>query len=214
MNLDSDYFQKVLETLNDSFSKLTRVSVYANGSSILKKSFSQLERLKKLKLHTLYMGLESGDDGILKFVKKGETAEEMIQATKLAQNVGLRMCVFALLGIGGKNHTKEHAENTAKVINAMAPRFFAALRFIQVPGTVMYQDYEPLSEYESILELHSIIEKLELQGTVFRADHTSVPIPISARFPKGKTELLNQLEMLLNSPALDKKSPGFIPTSL
>ncbi len=214
MNLDFDYLQKILKTLNNCFPKLARVSVYANGSSILSKSSSQLEGLKELKLHTLYMGLESGDENVLNLVKKGETAKEMTQAVILAQNAGLRMCVFALLGIGGKKYTKKHAENTAKVVNAMAPRFFAALRFIQVAGTIMYQGYEPLSEYESIIELRDIIGNLELQGTVFRANHTSVPIPISARFPKGKTELLNQLELLLNSSELDKKSSGFVPTSL
>ena len=214
MNIDFDYLQKILKTLNDSFPKLARISIYANGSSILKKNSSQLERLKELKLHTLYMGLESGDENVLRLVNKEETAEEMAKAVVLAQIAGLRMCVFALLGIGGKKYTKEHSENTAKVVNAMAPRFFAALRFIQVPGTIMYRDYEPLTEYESILELHNIIERLELQGTVFRADHTSVPIPISGRFPKHKTALLNQLEMLLNSSALDKKSPGFTPTLL
>ena len=53
----------------------------------------------------------------------------------------------------------------------------------------MYEDDKPLSEYGSILELRNIIEKLELHGTVFGADHTLVPIPISARFPKGKGEL-------------------------
>lgn len=214
MNIDFDYLQKILKTLNDSFPKLARVSVYANGSSILKKNSSQLERLKELKLHTLYMGLESGNENVLSLVRKEETAEEMAKAVIMAQSAGLRMCVFALLGIGGKKYTKEHAENTATVVNAMAPRFFAALRFVQVPGTIMYHDYEPLTEYESVFELHNIIEKLELQGTVFRADHTSIPIPISGRFPKDKTELLNRIELLLNSSALDTKSPGFIPTSL
>jgi hypothetical protein len=96
----------------------------------------------------------------------------------------------------------------------MSPKFFAILRFIRVPGLTMYEGYEPLSEYDSIHELYSILNNLNLSSTVFRADHSSVPIPLSARFPKDKDKLLNYLESLLKSSSLDRESEGILPDSL
>lgn len=214
MNLDFSYLKPLLGKLNSSFPKLARISMYANGSSINKKSADELRELKALKLNTLYMGLETGDENLLKLVKKGESAKEMTLASKKAQEAGVRMCVFALLGLGGEKYSKPHAELTAKTINQISPKFFAILRFIRVPGTKMYDGYETISEHGSIQELYSIIKNLDLTSTVFRADHSSVPIPLSARFPKDKEKLLTYLDSLLKSESLDKNSVGIFPDSL
>lgn len=214
MNLDYAYLKTLFEKLNSSFPNLSRISMYANGSSINRKTSGELKELKTLKLHTLYMGLETGDEDLLHLVKKGETAQEMTIAVRKAQDAGIRMCVFALLGLGGIKYSKNHAELTAKVINQMAPKFFAILRFIKSPGTKMYDGYETISEYASILELQTIIKSLDLTSTVFRADHTSVPIPLSARFPRDKMTLLNYLDSLLKNSSFDRHSEGIIPNSL
>ncbi len=214
MNLDYSYLKELFGKLNSSFPRLARISMYANGSSINKKSVDELKELKSLKLNTLYMGLESGDEKLLNLVKKGETVQEMTDSVTKAQNVGIRMCVFALLGLGGTQFSKSHAELTAKAINNMSPKFFALLRFIRVPGTKLYDGYQPLSEHDSVKELSLIIKKLNLPSTVFRADHTSVPVPLSARFPKDKEKLLAYLDSLLKSAALNKVSEGILPDSL
>jgi len=214
MDIEFSYLKSVFEKLNSCFPNLSRISMYANGSSINNKSAEELTVLKNLKLHTLYMGLESGDEKLLQLVKKDETADNMIKAVIKTQHSGIRMCVFALLGLGGKKYSEQHAINTAIAVNKMNPKFFAVLRFIKVPGLRMYEGYETITEYDSIQELYRIIEHLELSSTVFRADHTSIPIPISARFPKDKQTLLTYLSTLLKSSSLDKKSAGILPDSL
>jgi len=214
MFLKFDYLEEIFTTLNSCFPKLSRVSMYANGSSINSKSSNELATLKKLKLFTLYLGLESGDEDVLKLVKKGESAESMIDAVTLAQESGIRMSVMVLLGIAGKKLSIRHAENSASVINRMSPKFLAALRFVQAPGFKMFKSYTTLSEYEVIQELYNFIKSLDLSNTVFRANHASNPIPISARFPKDKQRLLNSLNELLSNSSLDKNSVGFVPSSL
>jgi hypothetical protein len=71
-----------------------------------------------------------------------------------------------------------------------------------------------ITEHAAVVELHEMIQGLELEQTVFRADHSSNIIPLEARFPKDKTRLLNQLDVLLASGQLDTKSPGRLPWSL
>ena len=85
MALSFERLRVMLAALNRLFPHLARVNLYANGSSILAKSAAELESLKQLKLNTLYVGLESGDEELLKKVAKGETAAGMCEAVQRAQ---------------------------------------------------------------------------------------------------------------------------------
>jgi radical SAM superfamily enzyme YgiQ (UPF0313 family) len=214
MNVSYAKLEVIFDLLNNEFRNLARVSMYANGSSILSKTEEQLKWLKNKKLFTLYLGLESGDSNILTKVNKKDNPADMISAVQLAQECGIRMSVMVLLGLGGKEFSKYHAYKTAEVVNKMSPKFLAALRFINPPGNKMYTEYKPISEYEAVEELYHIVEKLELQNTVFRANHASNPIPISARFPRDKEKLLVELNLMLKNGNLSTNGAGYIPAWL
>jgi radical SAM superfamily enzyme YgiQ (UPF0313 family) len=130
----------MLLTLGESFPKLARVGMYANGRSIAAKTADELCALRRLRLHTLYMGLESGDEAILKRVRKCDTAAQMVQAGLTAQATGLRMSVMILLGLGGQDGSAEHARQTAEALNRMQPRLLSALRVIPVAGTELGEE--------------------------------------------------------------------------
>jgi len=215
MNRDFQTLETMLASLNEKFRHLARVSIYANGASILAKTDAELRRLKELKLHTLYMGLESGDNETLRTVNKRESAEEMIEAGLRAQAAGLRMSVMVLIGLAGKQRSPEHARATAEAVNKMQPRLLSALRLVTTPNTSLYHSgFKMITEYDAVAELREMIQGLELEQTVFRADHSSNIVPLEARFPKDKERLLAQLAALLASGHLDKKSPGRLPWSL
>jgi radical SAM superfamily enzyme YgiQ (UPF0313 family) len=212
MILPFEKLRWMLTTLNTLFPRLARVNLYANGSSILSKSSEELAQLRELKLQTLYMGLESGDENLLKQVHKGETAEGMCEAVQKAQAVGLKCSVMILLGLAGRKGSQEHAQATARILNRMQPRLLSALRFVEVPGCSMFPDYQTATEYEVICELITILRGLELEQTVFRANHTSNPVALEGRLPKDRDTLVASLEALL--PRLDRKGPGRLPFSL
>ncbi len=214
-----DRLLDLLGMLNDRFPRLARVNMYANGHSILQKTDAELATLSRLKLNTLYMGLESGDDETLRNVKKRETADEMIEAGIRAQNAGLKMSVMVLTGLGGKTRSKQHAEKTAEALNKMQPKLLSALRVIPIPGTELFEAekagyFKQLSEYDALAELKTCIENLDLNGTVFRANHSSNILPLEGRFPKDKPRLISELETLLAAGILDTASPGAPPLSL
>ena len=215
MHLDFQTLETMLISLNEKFKHLARVSVYANGASILAKPGDELRRLKELKLHTLYMGLESGDNETLRAVNKRETAEEMIDAGRRAQAAGLRMSVMVLIGLAGELCSGQHSQATARVLNEMQPRLLSALRLVTTPNTSLYHSgFKMITEYDAVAELRLLIQGLELEQTVFRADHSSNIVPLEGRFPKDKERLLAQLVALLASGHLDKHSPGRLPWSL
>lgn len=219
MAMSFNKLHSVLGMLNDRFPRLSRVNIYANGNSILQKTDDELAALKRLKLNTLYMGLESGHEETLRAVKKRETAEEMIEAGQRAQRAGLKMSVMILTGLGGKKNRSLHTAATADVLNRMQPRLLSALRVIPIPGTELYEqeqsgNFEQVSEFQALEELKEMIQALELESTVFRANHSSNILPMEGRFPKDKQRLVDELDTLLASGTLDTESPGAPPLSL
>ena len=125
----------ILKLLGERLPSLARVNVYATGSAIAEKSDAELRALRALELHTLYLGLESGDEAVLTEMLKGESAELMARQAARAQACGLHLSVMVLLGLGGRQRSAEHARASAQVLNQIQPRLLSALRVIPVPGT-------------------------------------------------------------------------------
>lgn len=206
----------VLDALNAAFPRLSRVNSYATGRSIAAHGALPLARFKAKKLNTLYLGLESGDEDLLRQMHKGETAQHMIQAAQLAQAAGLKISVMVLLGLGGREQSLRHARLTAEALNRLQPRLLSALRVVPVPGTpladwVEQGRFQMNTEFEIVRELRALIAGLALQGTVFRANHASNIIPLEGRLPQDQDRLLAELDALLAGGRLDTRSPGPLP---
>ena len=214
MALPFDYLHALMLRLNAMFPRLARVNTYANGSSINARSPAELLELRRLKLNTLYLGLESGNEELLELVDKRETAAGMTAAVNSAQSHGFKVSVMVLLGLGGRKLSEAHARDTALVLNQMQPRLLSALRFVQVPGTRRFSGYEPVSEYGAVAELKAMIEGFELRHCVFRANHSSNPIPLEGRFPQDRQTLIAELDVILASGQLDTVGPGRLPLFL
>jgi len=189
----------ILKKLKKSFSRLTRVSSYANGYNITSRKEEDLQELVEHKLNLLYIGLESGSESILEMQKKRSTAAEMIEAVQRAKSTGMKSSVIVLLGLGGKKYTSEHVEETAKVLNAMQPRYLSFLSVMLIPGTELHMkvekgDFQELKPLELLKECHDIIENLDLKKTIFRSNHASNFLRIEGRFPQDKGKLLDLLQ--------------------
>lgn len=216
LHMGFERIRTVLDELNAAFPQLSRVNSYANGSSILELGPEGLRELKQHKMHTLYMGLESGDQRQLDRMGKTETAEDMVRAGAMAQEAGLQMSVMVLLGLGGRSGSVDHARATAEALNRMQPKLLSVLRVIPVPGTPLerWQEsgtFEMLTELEEVREMRALVAGLELTGTVFRANHASNARPIEARFPRDKSRLLAALDALVASGRLDPRHPSPAP---
>ncbi|MHC5036449.1 MAG: radical SAM protein [Planctomycetota bacterium] len=193
---------RILDALNDGFPRLQRVGIYANARDILGKSEAELQSLRERKLGIVYLGLESGSAEILEDVNKGATVEEMIQAVRKAEENGIKASVILILGLGGRERSAEHAEASARVASAMNPRFLSCLMLILVPGTPLYEkhrrgEFTVLSPEDLLQELRLLVQGLELDGTVFRANHASNYLPLGGRFPKDKDSILAQIDSAL-----------------
>lgn len=189
----------IINEAKKSFPEIDRVSVYAAPKDILTKSLDELIALREAGLKLVYVGLESGDDQVLKDVKKGVTAAEMIEAGKKVKAAGMELSMMIISGLGGKPRLKEHAINSAKVISAIKPDFlgFLTLRFFT--GTELNDDYEsgkfqPISVPEIMEEMTLFLENVDSEGTVFRANHASNYLVLKGTLNKDKEKLLKAVE--------------------
>lgn len=193
----------ILQQIKEKLPWVNRISVYANGKAIRSKTKDELLELKKLGLHRLYLGLESGDDLILKNICKGETATSMIAAAQKVRQCGFFLSVTILLGIAGKDMSRQHAIATGKVLSQMAPNQIAALTFIPLEGTPLHKEITlgnfTLPSSETILqELKTVIEYITADRVQFFANHASNYLHISGRLKKDKEKFLQRIEEALS----------------
>ncbi len=184
-----------------------RISLYANAKSIHLKSLSQLQELKALGLHRVYLGLESGHDSVLKRICKGETADSMIEAADKINKAGLFLSVTVLLGIAGTGLSLDHAQQTAETLNRMQPRQAAALTLMVLEGTPLalelHEGSFTLPKKQQLLEeLYQLIKGLQLKKCQFHANHASNYLPIEGRLPKDKELLLQSVKRAIEDETL------------
>lgn len=200
MVLEPADLARILDCLNESFPRLERVGVYANASDILTRTPGELDMLHARKLGIAYLGLESGNDEILERIKKGATAEEMVQAVRKAQAAGIDMSVIVLLGLGSRRLSRQHAADSARVASRMKPRYLSALTLMLLPGTPLYRDYTngefELMDPGSVLqELRWLVEGIETEGCIFRTNHASNYLPVGGVLSRDREKLLEIIDL-------------------
>jgi len=199
---------EVMEYLREKLPRLRRVGIYANAKGILKKKPEELQELKQTGLGIIYLGVESGDQVVLDRICKGTTVEKLVQAGKKVQGAGIKLSVTVLLGIGGRERSKDHAIGTGKILTEMDPNYVGALSLIIVPGTPLAEEIERgtfqlPTPFELIEELRIMIEHTTMHGLFF-SNHASNYLPIKARLPKEKAATLELIDQVLakKDPAL------------
>ena len=210
MAAPTDYLVKVLDLMNRRFPSLERISTYAGPTNLMAKTPEELGLLKERKLDLLYLGIETGNDELLKRVGKGATAAQIVEGGRKALRAGLRVSAFIILGLGGVEGSRAHAKDSARVVNGIDPQFLATLTLIPLPDARTYEDrvmgrgFRLIGPEQSLQELRWFVEDLELSGCKFGTEHASNYLPITGRMlPRDKEEILRLLDN-----ALSEASPG------
>jgi radical SAM superfamily enzyme YgiQ (UPF0313 family) len=193
----------LLNTIRDKLPHVSRVSMYGNAKAIRSKNIAELKELKALGLDRIYMGLESGQNDVLLRIRKGETAQTMVESSHKIRDSGLFLSVTALLGIGGVELSEQHAEATGRILSLMAPRQIAALTLMPLPNTPLFREIEQglfrlPDAYGILKELKILIEAITLDRVQFHANHASNHLPLSGRLQKDKSKMLHLLNSALS----------------
>lgn len=192
----------VLQHLNQKLPFVERVGAYATAQDILRRSANELKELRELKLGILYVGLESGDDEVLRRIAKGVNSEQMVEAARRTKESGIILSVTVILGLGGIAGSEKHVLETARVLTQMDPDYVGALTMTLVPGTPLCQEYEKgsftlISPFESLRELAMIIENSSFTNCFFSSMHASNYLSVRGRLPQDRERMLKELKFVL-----------------
>ena len=167
----TDRLVDVLKYLRSTFPSLERCTTYARSKTLSKKSQEELAGIRKAGLDRLHVGIETGDDALLKKTKKGVTVEEHVDGGRKAIKAGFQLSEYWMPGLGGKEDWENHAKNTALVLNGINPHYIRSRPFSPRAGTPIHDDYEKgkltlLSPREMLIELKLMIETLDVTSKV------------------------------------------------
>jgi radical SAM superfamily enzyme YgiQ (UPF0313 family) len=198
-----------------TFPTLERITVYGSSQFIHKKGLGQLEQLARAGLGRIHVGLESGDDVILKRIRKGTHAEQQIEAGRWTIAAGIELSLYVILGIGGQERSREHAEQTARVINEIAPDLVRLRTFVPKINTPLLEDvmagrFKMLGPHGVVKEAGSLLAQLGVTTTL-TSDHYTNYINLHGRLPQDKPKLLDEISRALKRDESEFR-PFFVGT--
>jgi radical SAM superfamily enzyme YgiQ (UPF0313 family) len=181
-----------------------RVSSYCLPRNLRKKSLAELRELADAGLSIAYVGAESGDDEVLARVSKGETFASTREALDKLGQAGITRSVMILNGLGGAQLSAQHADNSARLLNAVQPEYAATLVVSFPMGEARFRDgfpgWQALTQLQLFQEMERFLKQLELKRTVFRSDHASNWLLLKGTLGADKERLLLQVRSAIVQP--------------
>ena len=209
--------------LKTTFPSIRRITTYARARTIAQRSAQDLQAIREAGLDRVHLGLETGDDDLLKNIKKGVTAKGHVEGGKKAMDAGFQVSEYWMPGLGGKEMTDAHARNTARVLSEINPHYIRSRPFRPIPGTPLQEDVDAgrvtlLTPKEQLLELRLMIRELDVTSKVCfdhagnhwrtaRGDLVFTHDYEGYQFPGEKNKVLERIEQGL---AFDQPTPDFI----
>ena len=194
---------ETLRYLKGKFPSIERITTYARAKTVSKKTIEELRDLHHTGLSRIHIGLETGYDPLLQYMRKGVTAQEHIEAGRKVKESEISLSEYVILGLGGKEMWREHATETAKVLNQINPDFIR-VRTLKVLKTMpLFKKVEKgefilLSDDEIVVEERLFIEHLEGIHSTFVSDHIlNLLEEVEGKLPEEKRKMLALIDRYL-----------------
>ena len=201
--LPTEHLAAILEALAGALPRLERVTCYALPANLLKKSASELARLRRLGLAMVYYGIESGSDEILKRITKGASAAAMAVGLEKAAAAGIDVSATVVLGLGGQDLWQTHIDGTAELVNRVPLAYLSTLQLMLEP--VIYDEFHTKyarrgGAFRAQDDAGLLAEQARLVAALappapleFRSNHASNALPLKGVLPQDRDALLDLL---------------------
>lgn len=211
LQLPADQVSEILRLLKEKFPEIERITTYARSRTILRRTVEELSELKDAGLNRVHVGMESGSDAVLEFMKKGVTGSQHLEAGLRVKEAGLSLSEYVLLGLGGEDLWREHALETAKVLNAIDPHYIR-FRTLAIRSNsplaeeVQKGNFKPLHDDGVIREEALLIEHLDHVTSYIYSDHIlNLLEEISGKLPDERQRIKGILDKYISFPAGKKE---------
>lgn len=206
---DTDTLLRVLDYIAREIPECERVTCYASPKSVRLKSDAELRMLRRANLQMAYMGLESGSDDVLRRMRKGCSAAQIIEAGQRLRAAGIALSVTAISGLGGREHWHEHALATAEALSRLKADYIGLLTLMVERGTPVYDWVRDgaltlLRAPEVLEETYVLLEHTDSEGSVFRMNHASNYLNLRGTLNRDRAAMLQKLRSGMEGAALLK----------
>ena len=200
----------ILKHIRKIIPECRRVTSYGSPKSILTKSPEDLALLHSLGLEMIYLGLESGNEQVLKHINKGVTVEDIVRAGQIVKDAGMKLSVTAISGLGGTEMWKEHAIDTAKAFSRMKPDYIGLLTLIFEGDVPLRRECEEgkfhlLTAPQVAKETLLMLEHIDSEGSVFRSNHASNYLTLKGTLNRDREAMCEQIRTALERGGYKKE---------
>jgi radical SAM superfamily enzyme YgiQ (UPF0313 family) len=203
---------EILTCLKKTFPSIERITTYSRARTVARKTLEELQAIHHAGLSRIHMGLESGYDPILEYIQKGVTAKELIDAGRKVKQSGISLSEYIMPGLGGKSMSREHAIETAHVLNQIDPDFIRVrtlkvLNIMPLYRKIDAGEMQLLSDDEIVEEEKLLIENLNGITSRFVSDHIlNLLEELEGVFPEAKKTMLATIDRYLSLPQLERNN--------
>lgn len=206
----TDYILRVLDKLKASFPELKHISMYAGFNDLRRKTPANLKAIRQAGLNMVYTGLESGDPLVLERIKKRMTQEHIIEGALLAKDADIRMLQSFIFGLGGRNRSAEHIEETVRLLNITQPEAIAPMALAIQPGSELETEVQRgeflLPTPLQIMQEEEYLLKHVDFPTYYWGDHGNNVSPMRGPLPEYQGAFLEKIQREIASNPLTKEN--------
>ena len=197
-----DTLMKTAELIHKYVPSVKTIGGYARIDNFIDKSVEQLSDMRAVGYSDPYVGVESGDDVILKRVHKGydaQTAREQLEKLTAAK---FSIIANFLNGIGGRDYGLDHARLTAKLYDGINISMIEVSSLTLIPKTNLYYQkmkgkFVEATEVERLREMQEFLRRLT-NRTIFLSDHISMPFFVRAELPARRDEIIEVIDHIID----------------
>jgi len=201
--LDTEHLLWILSRIHHHFPGCTAVNMDATVTNISQKSDAELRALYDAGVRNLYLGIESGLDDVLTFMRKDHNLSQAYEQIRRIQDAGLTFCAHMMTGIAGKGRGLENAEATAEFFNRTRPSRIINFSIFHHKRAPLYRDIEagryiPADELENLREERRLLELLDIPVSYDGFHDVLIEQRFRGQLPRDREKLLAQVDRCLD----------------
>ena len=201
--LSTEKLKEIARTAKQYLQRLTSVGCFARVTDITPKTVAELKELRAMGYNKITIGVETGDNTALDFMRKGYHADDIIEQCRKLDYADIEYNFFYLTGISGSGSGNTGAEKTAEVFNCLSPKIVGASMLTVYPdselyGEILHGNWKEETEKEKLAEMRTLIEKLDIR-THFAALGASNMFMLHGDLPSDKENLIGEIDGIMQN---------------
>ncbi|MDE7120545.1 MAG: radical SAM protein [Oscillospiraceae bacterium] len=199
--LSTERLKAIANLAKQYLQKLRSIGCFARITDISSKTTDDLKALCTLGYDRITIGMETGDDKALTFMRKGYTSRDILEQCHKLDLANIRYNLFYLTGIYGSGKSDNGVRKTAEICNQLHPEIIGASMLTVYPESELYQEilqgnWQEESETEKLQEMRTLIELLDIP-THFAALGASNLFHLQGSLPREKADLIHEIDTIL-----------------